>query len=184
MDPGDSFETLMGLVPRVLAGFRHRPEDAEDLLQEGRIGLLDAVRTYTASVRIGFRQYAIAKIRYAILGAMRRPGLAIVHVPLRTARKRRAAGLSAAPGVYRLGDQPEKDSDPESRIEARERDLHCERIHRARGHLLRRQNHLLDLRYGKNLSLADASRRLGIEPSLARSLEHDALARIREAVDE
>lgn len=61
--------------------------DAEDLAQEGFLGLLSAVRTYDPEKKASFQTYASVCIRHRMVSALRRAG---GEPPVRTSiRKRR-----------------------------------------------------------------------------------------------
>ena len=54
--------------------FHHRHLDAEDLVQEGILGLLSAVQTYRDDGQASFRTYAAVCIRRRMISAIRRAG--------------------------------------------------------------------------------------------------------------
>jgi RNA polymerase sporulation-specific sigma factor len=56
------------------ARYRHGLLDSEDLVQEGLLGLLSAVRTFTVSQSVSFRTYAYACMRNRIISALRKKG--------------------------------------------------------------------------------------------------------------
>lgn len=49
--------------------------DSEDLLQEGLLGLLSAVQTYSTAKSVTFRTYAYACMRNRMISALRRQGV-------------------------------------------------------------------------------------------------------------
>lgn len=67
---------VLRLVRRHAAMYRSVQLEAEDLEQEGLVGLLSAVRTYQESGGASFRTYASVCIRRRMLSAVRRAGAA------------------------------------------------------------------------------------------------------------
>lgn len=57
------------------ARFHHRHLEAEDLVQEGILGLLSAVQTYRDNKQASFRTYASVCIRRRMISAVRRAGI-------------------------------------------------------------------------------------------------------------
>lgn len=76
----DAFSQLVqrcaSIVRRHAAMYRSVQLEAEDLEQEGLVGLLSAVRTYQESGGASFRTYASVCIRRRMLSAVRRAGAA------------------------------------------------------------------------------------------------------------
>ncbi|HIZ20003.1 MAG TPA: sigma-70 family RNA polymerase sigma factor [Firmicutes bacterium] len=76
----DAFSTLVQrcvpMVKRQAGAFRGTEVEAEDLVQEGLMGLLSAVRTYNPDASASFRTYAGVCIRRRMLSAVKRLGAA------------------------------------------------------------------------------------------------------------
>lgn len=66
------------LVKRQTAAFRGAEVEAEDLAQEGLMGLLSAVRTYDPDAEASFHTYAGVCVRRRMLSAVKRSGAAKV----------------------------------------------------------------------------------------------------------
>jgi RNA polymerase primary sigma factor len=75
----------MGLVYMVANGLRGRGLDHDDLVNEGVIGLMNAVKLFDPSRNIRFSTYAVHAIRRSIMRAIQDKGDAI-RVPASTAR--------------------------------------------------------------------------------------------------
>lgn len=54
--------------------------DSEDLIQEGMVGLLNAIREYVPQKGTAFRTYAEICIRNRILSAIRAASLSLIHI--------------------------------------------------------------------------------------------------------
>ena len=76
----DAFSMLVQrcvpMVKRQVGTFRGAEVEAEDLVQEGLMGLLSAVRTYNPDASASFRTYAGVCIRRRMLSAVKRLGAA------------------------------------------------------------------------------------------------------------
>ena len=70
--------------------------DSEDLLQEGMVGLLSAVRSYRPEGEAAFRTYAEVCIRSRLVSAVRAAGRA-KHRPLNTSLPLEDGGVDAPP---------------------------------------------------------------------------------------
>lgn len=68
-EAGRLVETYMGLVVKLASKFHVDGMEQEDLIQEGLIGLLDAIRTYQLDRDTSFQTYASTCIRNRILKA-------------------------------------------------------------------------------------------------------------------
>ncbi|MBR2338913.1 MAG: sigma-70 family RNA polymerase sigma factor [Clostridia bacterium] len=84
----NSEEAFMHLVSRCLPmfkrlsrKFRSQQMETEDLVQEGLLSLLGAVRTYRADGAVSFRTYAYACARNRMISALRRGGSGEVVAP-------------------------------------------------------------------------------------------------------
>jgi RNA polymerase sporulation-specific sigma factor len=65
------------MVARIANSYAQNAADAEDYAQEGLLGLLAAVSTYSDDRAAGFRTYAAVCIRNRIRSAVRRQSLAV-----------------------------------------------------------------------------------------------------------
>ena len=72
----DAFSQLVQRCASIVRRYRSVQLEAEDLEQEGLVGLLSAVRTYQESGGASFRTYASVCIRRRMLSAVRRAGAA------------------------------------------------------------------------------------------------------------
>ena len=81
-----AFTLLVALCEPMLraqvARFRFPAAEAEDMEQEGLLGLLSAVRTFDPSREVTFRTYASACIRNSLLSVLRRRAARATEVPM------------------------------------------------------------------------------------------------------
>ncbi len=81
-----AFTLLVALCEPMLraqvARFRFPAAEAEDMEQEGLLGLLSAVRTFDPSREVSFRTYASACVRNRLLSVLRRRAARATEVPV------------------------------------------------------------------------------------------------------
>src|SRR5438128_2359410 len=82
-------ETHLPLVRRVAGGYRELGLPADDLVQEGAVGLLDAIGRFDARRGGDFATFARWRIRRAILNALTTQGR-LVRLPKQVVEQRRA----------------------------------------------------------------------------------------------
>lgn len=74
----EAFSLLVGRCSSMIQAqarrYRNAHLDAEDMAQEGFLGLLSAVQTYRESKKASFRTYASVCIRHRMVSAVRRAG--------------------------------------------------------------------------------------------------------------
>ncbi|MFF2950429.1 SigB/SigF/SigG family RNA polymerase sigma factor [Kitasatospora sp. NPDC057965] len=112
---GTIIELNMPLVRFIAARFRHRPEDMEDILQVGTIGLIKAVDGYDPKRGVEFITYAIPTITGEIKRFFRDTSW-----PVRVPRRTQELYLSVARGSDRLEQELGRLPQPEEIAE----DLH------------------------------------------------------------
>lgn len=106
----EHYDRVVADVVRVLARRLPREVDPGDLAQDGRLGLLEAIRRFDPARRVKFETYAAARVRGAILDAVRE------RDPM--PRAMRARSTRALLARYRLvGELAREPSDEELRRE-------------------------------------------------------------------
>ena len=178
----------LAYVVHIAKGFRGRGLPFEDVIAEGCVGLLKAIRHYRAERGTRFMTYASFWVRKEILAAITDQPHTI-HVP----RYAREHGCNT-PRLLRL-DVPEY-SEGESSLGDRLRHhdplpvealIESGQVRRLRRLLLRlepRDQAVLAWRYGlggqPEQTLAEIAERLGLSRERVRQIEVSALARLRE----
>lgn len=98
-----AFTMLVALCEPMLraqvARFRFPSAEAEDMAQEGLLGLLSAVRSFDPSREASFRTYASACVRNRLLTLLRRRAARAAEVPMGDALAENAAAPSADPAT-------------------------------------------------------------------------------------
>jgi len=79
----------LAMVRALAARYRGLGIPVDDLVQEGSIGLLDAIETYDAERGVAFDTFARFRIRCAIRDALTRTSR-LVRLPKRVVERRRA----------------------------------------------------------------------------------------------
>ena len=192
----EAIETLVSsnlpYVVHVAKEFRGRGLPFEDLIAEGCVGLIEAIRRYRAANGTRFMTYASFWVRKEILAAVSSQPHAI-HVP-RYARERgrsvirpvRLDGPSSMDREQSLADRlRHPDPSPADTI------IRGEQTFRVRRHLLRlapRDQAVIAWRYGlggqPEKTLNEIARHLGLSRERVRQIEVAALTRLRGALDE
>lgn len=154
MSTHDVFEQYQHLIrPIAVRLARHLPgHSLEDLRQSGSVGLLDACARYRADRSATFAVFARARIRGAILDSL--------------------AEAEVHGGVDEMQDSVSGEPSPERFAEIAE-------LEAAVRELPFRQRQILELHYGREMSLRAAARAAGISFAAARRREASALAMLR-----
>ncbi len=151
------------MVKRQAGIFRNAEVEAEDLSQEGLLGLLSAVRTYNPQAAASFRTYAGICVRRRMLTAAKRSDAARAVPVLELVPMEGAEGsLSAASGA----------EDPAQLVVEKETLSHL--YDRLRGTLSEREYAVL-AHYMNGYSYEEIARRLGVT---AKAVDN-ALQRVR-----
>lgn len=145
--------------------------DSEDLIQEGMIGLLSAVRGFDAGKGVSFRTYAEVCIRNRLRSAMK-SAARDKHTPLNTSVSLGDAPFDGERGPYADPQGPPRVENPEDVIIDRE-ERH-RRIEALRSKLSRLERKVLEL-YLEGLSCGEIASRVGKPP---KSVDN-AVQRIR-----
>lgn len=93
--------------------------DSEDLIQEGMIGLLSAIRGYSPDRKTGFRTYAEVCIQNRLRSAVR-AAARDKHTPLNQSVSLTTPGFDGNAESYPYGAFPERFEDPEDMLISRE----------------------------------------------------------------
>jgi RNA polymerase primary sigma factor len=182
----------LAFVVHIAKEFRNRDVPFADLVGEGSVGLLKAVRRFDSSRDARFTTYAGFWIRREMLNALGAQPL-IVHIP-RYARQRGRpaprevridAGVEGTDGV-RVADRL---VDHAARPPA-ECMIAAQQYEQLRRHLLLlppKEQAVLSQRYGFHddaaLKLEDVGRKLGLSGERVRQIEARAIARLRRAFE-
>ena len=177
-------------VVHIAKEFRGRGLPLDDVIAEGCVGLLKAIRRYRAENGTRFMTYASFWVRKEILAAVADQPHAI-HVP-RYARRHgfsvprvlRLDDPSSANTTLTLGDRlPHPDPLPAETIVDRERHVHVRR------HVLRlplRERAVIAWRYGLGgqapQTLHEIAHRFGLSKERVRQIEVSALTHLRDAL--
>jgi RNA polymerase primary sigma factor len=78
----------LGLVRRIASRYRHYGVPLEDLVQEGALGLLDAIDHYDSSYDVDFERYARFRVRRAIRNALTEQAR-VIRLPKQIVDRRR-----------------------------------------------------------------------------------------------
>jgi RNA polymerase sigma factor (sigma-70 family) len=183
---------IHGHLHLVLSLAQRYPYDLrEDLIQEGNIGLIDAVELYSFRDGGDFTSYAIVAIRHAFTNAME--FILPIRIPRTSLRTAKAAGT--ADQLYDMQpvnlDKPSLLDDEESladtllapdRAETPQEHTHASSVEGLLEALPGMVRLVIELRYGldeedqRQHSYAEVAGKLGISKSFASKLEHEGLA--------
>ncbi len=161
----------------------------EDVIQEGSLGLIEAVERYSFRDGGDFTSYAIVAIRHAIANAME--AVLPIRIPRSSMRAAQAKGM--ADRLYAM--QPSSldkplpydtelclaDTLPAEETEAPQKHTHASPVDALLDGLPGMVRLVIELRYGLNEedqrqhSYAQIARKLGIAKSFAAKLEHQGL---------
>jgi len=218
----------LGLVRAVAGRYRDLGLPVDDLVQEGVLGLLDAIATFDPGRGIDFETYARFRVRRAIRNALTEQSR-MIRLPKQIVERRRAivraectlaaavgrvptvAELAAATGLSTAAvveaqeaagppvslDQPLLDDgatledllvdasapDPAARAAEHER---AECVDDAVAHLPERQREVVARHFGLGREaekIGDVAVALHLSPQRARTIERDALYRLRDRLE-
>ncbi|MEW6046882.1 MAG: RNA polymerase sporulation sigma factor SigK [Bacillota bacterium] len=168
-------EHNLRLVAHLVKKFESSGEDVEDLISIGTIGLIKAINTFDPSRKTRLATYAAKCIENEIL------------MYLRSVRKTRGEALLYDP----IGSDGEGNdvtlidvlgTDPEAVTEQVEAEVEKDRLRRTLGTLSRREQWVLQMRYGlvdgMRKTQRDISRYLGISRSYVSRIEKRALTKL------
>ena len=159
-----AFTMLVALYEPMLraqvAHFRFPRADADDMAQEGLLGLLSAVRTFSPEKNASFRTYAAVCVRNRLLSAWRRTVARAAEVPVED-----TAAVADSNGGSQV-------ADPAALLV--EREAAEQFLHRLRERLSSREYAVL-LRYLEGLSYTEIAARLQLSPKAV----DNALQRVR-----
>ena len=167
-------------VVHIAKEFRGRGVPFDDVISEGCVGLLKAIRRYRAENGTRFMTYASFWVRKQILAAVAdQPH--VIHVPRYARQHGCDVPRVADPG---LGDRlPDPDPLPAETIVERERHVHVRR------HVLRlplRERAVIAWRYGLGgqtpQTLHEIAHRFGLSKERVRQIEVPALTHLRDAL--
>jgi RNA polymerase sigma factor (sigma-70 family) len=193
------------LVHSLAAGYRHCGLPADDLVQEGCLGLLEAVDRYDAERGATFEPYARFRIRRSIRHALTEQARSI-RLPKHIVERRRAldraearlavAGQAATQAELSLDEPnvaggrpldsivPDPCADPVTETIAHEQEA---ALRRAIEELPARQREIVAARWGLDdatlPSATSLARRLGVSPRRAQAIGRDALNVLRDKLE-
>jgi len=101
----DLVSAHMGVVVRVAQGYRSRGLPMEDLVDEGVLGLIEAVQRFDPGRKTKFITYAVWWVRRAMVKALAE-GASLVRVPRYRSRQFKDARETASRLAVRLGRPP------------------------------------------------------------------------------
>jgi RNA polymerase primary sigma factor len=104
----DLISAHMGVVVRVAQGYRSRGLPMEDLVEEGVLGLMEAVQRFDTGRKTKFITYAVWWVRRAMVKALAE-GASLVRVPRYRSRQFKDARETASRLAVRLGRPPRSD---------------------------------------------------------------------------
>jgi RNA polymerase primary sigma factor len=189
----DLIRSSMDLVHREAWSFRHCGIPVEELVGEGRLGLVLAAERFDRKRETRFTTYAIWWVRKRILRALD-DSRTMIHVPDGQRRRLRRSPDAVLPREISLDATPRyadarplaeripdlSTPDPEDNL------LRLERLARLGGALdvlTAKERAVLELRFGLDdapvLSLKDAGERLGMSRERVRQIESQAMERLR-----
>ncbi len=154
--------------------------DNDDLMQEGMLGLLSAIREFSAEKQVAFRSYATLCIRRRMISAIR-AAAGNKHTPLNTYVSFELSLFVGSQEFASLGTLPTAQHNPEDLIIDREDSRHLQDI--IHGHLTTLEQEVLHC-YLKGLSYAQIAQEVNrsaksvdnavqrIRRKLARQLPH------------
>lgn len=182
----------LAYVVHIAKEFRGSSLPFEDIIAEGCIGLLKAIRRYRAENGTRFMTYASFWVRKEIIAAVS-DQTQTIHVPryarehgFGTPRMLRLAAPTNSEGNLSLADRlPHPDALPSETIATSAQARHLRR------HVVRlapRDQAVIAWRYGlggePEQTLKEIAQRLGLSKERVRQIEVGALARLRERLDQ
>ena len=105
---GEIIESNLGLVHRVAREFRGRGVPFEDLVQEGTVGLVQAVRRFDPAQGVAFSTFGVWWIRRAMIDAL--GNMSAIRIPARARRELAAVRRVEAELRPRPGDAPRSEA--------------------------------------------------------------------------
>ncbi len=152
-------EAYQPLVFKVVMGMRLPPSLVMDMIQEGTVGLIDAVERFEPARGFRFSTYATYRIRGAVQNALRR-------------ERRRAQALEEAAGAL-------EDAAAEDALGAVEDSLLAQQLAEGVARLPGRERAVLEALYFRPRSPRGVARELGVSLSHLYRLHHRAVAALR-----
>jgi RNA polymerase sigma factor (sigma-70 family) len=189
----DLIRSSMDLVHREAWSFRHCGIPVEDLVGEGRLGLVLAAERFDRERETKFTTYAIWWVRKRMLRALD-GSRTMIHVPDGQRRRILHSPDAVLPRMVSLDARPRTADEkplaeripdlsapsPEDRLLRQEV---VERLGAALGILAPKERAVLALRFGLDdspvLTLKDAGARLGMSRERVRQIESQAMGRLR-----
>lgn len=171
----------LGLVHRTVdrvAGWIRETNDVEDLVQDGFVGLLQAVRRFDPTRGVSFSDYADSRVRGAILDGLRSRRLGRWS-PHRDRREASFVSLESAARRIR-GTLADDRPTPDRVLENRER---SDLLALGLSELPPRERLVLSLHYAEKVNLKQIGARLGVTESRISQLCSQAARRLRRAVE-
>ena len=186
----------LGLVRSVASRYRDLGLPFDDLVQEGSLGLLDAIEQYDRSHRSSFESYAGFRVRRAIRNALTDQAR-LIRLPKQMVERRRAIARAEARLAAEASGRPPTPAElavdtgltVAAVVDARSAGIEHDETEQLRAALERlpeRQRRTLSLRWGIGgvpMSNAEVATELEVSPHRAQAIGRDALYELRAALN-